>query len=91
MLRTEISSPREVQAFAASSQRGEEIWLANLTGESKRVALHTALTAGRVSYLDAGNFVALADFDDALDKLAKPYSGGDVELDAYAVARLQLD
>ena len=91
MLRTEISSPREVQAFAASSQRGEEIWLANLTGESKRVALHPALSAGRVSYLDAGNFVALADFDDALDKLAKPYSGGDVELDAYSVARLQLD
>jgi hypothetical protein len=89
MRRTEVSSPREVQAFAASVKGGEEIWLANLTGEPQRVTLSATSTAGHLSCLDASRFSALADHADALDKLTKPFLDGEIELDAYAVARLR--
>ena len=91
MRRTEISAPRDVQALAVSAGGGEEIWLANLTGEAQRINLQASSSRGRVSRIEAGGFVALADNPDALDKFTEPFSGGDIELDAYAVARLQLD
>jgi hypothetical protein len=91
MRRTEISAPREVQALAVSAKGGEEIWLANLTGQRQWVNVQATSSSGRLSRVDASNFVTLADHTDALDKLAEPFLGGDIELDAYAVARLQLD
>jgi hypothetical protein len=88
--RVEISAPREIQALAVSAQDREEIWLANLMGEARRVNLHTRSAAGSIACLDAGSFVAAAEHADALDRLAKPLAGSEIELDAYAVARLRL-
>jgi D-apionolactonase len=88
--RVNISAPREIQAIAATTESGEEIWLANLTGNARRVNLHAGSTAGRISVLDAESFVAATKSPDALDRLAKPLKQFEIELDAYAVARIQL-
>jgi hypothetical protein len=90
MRRVDISAPREIQAIAASGGDGEEIWLANLVGETKRVSLHARSTTGRISFLDADSFVAATASPDALDRAAKPITKFEIELDAYAVARIQL-
>ena len=58
MRRVDISAPREIQAIAASGEGGDEIWLANLMGEARRVSLHARSTAGRIAFLDADSFVA---------------------------------
>ncbi len=86
MRAVEISAPRELQAFAA----GNELWLANLMGEPKRAALDAALTGG-LALLDAESFVAAMREPDALDRLEHPFAGAEVELDAYAVARLRVN
>ncbi|WP_158814641.1 hypothetical protein [Methylocapsa sp. S129] len=88
--RVEISAPREIQAIAASGPGGEEIWLANLMGDVRRVSLHPRPATGRISLLDADSFVTAASNPDALDRLAKPMTSSEIELDAYAVARIQL-
>jgi hypothetical protein len=88
--RVAISAPREIQAIAVACERGEEIWLANLTGEPRRVSLHPKATSGQIAFLDAGSFVAAAKRPDALDQLAKPMTSSDIALDSYAVARIQL-
>ena len=79
-----VSAPREVQAFAAAN----ELWLANLMGEPRRIRLNVA-RSGDLAALDAGSFVAAAERPDALDRLARPFTGDELELDAYAVARLR--
>jgi D-apionolactonase len=89
LLRVDISAPREIQAVAVSWDGGEEIWLANLMGEPRRVSLQARSTAGRISRLDADGFLVAAEDADALNRLAKPLASPDIELDAYAVARVQ--
>ena len=84
MRSVEISAPREIQAFAA----GGELWIANLTGEPRRVRVEAA-GAAQAAWLDADSFVAAAQGDDALDKLQRPFTGGELELAAYACARLR--
>jgi hypothetical protein len=79
-----ISAPREIQGFAA----GNELWLANLTDERRRVKLGGA-KPGQAALLDADNFVVAAQHIDALDRLARPFAGDELELDAYAVARIR--
>ena len=50
----EISAPREVQALAVRTPSGQdEVWLANLTGEPRRVSLEPAIAAGEFAMLDA--------------------------------------
>jgi hypothetical protein len=84
----ELSHPREIQALAVSSTTGEgELWLANLTGEPRRVALEPAVP-GSISILDASRFVEAARSPDALDG-ASPFGGQFLELDSHAVVRVQ--
>ena len=64
------------------------MWLANLMGEPRRTKLDAAIS-GRLATLDAGSFVAAAERPDALDRLERPFAGDELELDAYAVARLR--
>jgi hypothetical protein len=80
----DISAPREVQAFAA----GKELWLANLMGEPRRVRPSAPLPGG-LARLDAQSFEQAMRDVDALDRLERPFAGGEIELDAYAVARLR--
>ncbi len=81
-----ISAPREVQGFAAAN----ELWLANLMGEPRRVNLNGG-GLGRLAVLDAESFFAAAEHPNAFDRLERPFSADEIELDAYAVARLRTD
>jgi hypothetical protein len=84
MRAVEISSAREVQAFAA----GTEVWIANLMGETRRVKMDAALS-GSLARLDAESFPSAARDADALDRLEQPFFGDEIELDAHAVVRLR--
>jgi D-apionolactonase len=79
-----VSAPREVQGFAAAN----EVWLANLTGESQRVNL-SGVRPDRLATLDAESFLNATKTPDALDRLERHFAGDTFELDAYAVARLR--
>ena len=87
--RIEISAPREIQAIAASAPHAEEIWLANLTGETRRVSLHANGASGRISFLDADGFVASTKDPDALERSARAMTQSEIELGSYAIARVQ--
>ena len=84
MRAVQIASPREVQVFAA----GAEVWIANLMGETRRVKLETPLS-GSLARLDAESFPSTVGAADALEHLDRPFSGNEIELDAYAVVRLR--
>jgi hypothetical protein len=84
MRAVEISSAREVQAFAA----GTEIWIANLMGETRRVKMDAPLS-GSLARLDAESFRFAARDADALEHFEQPFFGDEIELDAHAVVRLR--
>ena len=84
MRAVEISAPRNVQAFAA----GNELWLANLTAEPQRVKVDAGLS-GSLAPLDAASFRAAMHDPDTLDHSKTPFGGDEIELDAYAVARIR--
>jgi hypothetical protein len=88
--RVEISAPREMQALAVRTRSGQhEMWLANLTGEPRRVSLDPVIASGELAVLDAESFVAAAETPSMMDRMSKRGAGGEIELDAYAVARLR--
>jgi D-apionolactonase len=80
----EISAPREIQGFSAAN----ELWLANLMGEPRRVRLG-AVASGHMASLDAESFVVATQDADALGRLEHPFKGDEIEFDAYAVIRLR--
>ena len=84
MRAVEISSAREVQAFAA----GNEVWIANLMGEKRRVKMDAA-RSGRLARLDSESFRSAARDADALEHFEQPFFGDEIELDAHAVVRLR--
>jgi hypothetical protein len=89
LLRVESSAPREVQALAVRTLSGQsEVWIANLTGEPRRVGLEPAIASDEFAMLDAESFVASAQTPNMMDRLSK-LRGGEIELDAYAVARIR--
>jgi hypothetical protein len=85
----DISASREIQGIMVDRGTRSEIWLANLTGEPKRVSLEPAIANARVSYLDSDSFVMASRDAGAMDRLAQPFGGAALELDAYALARIQ--
>jgi len=75
-----------VQGFAARSDSGRELWLANLTAERQRVTIEgTGSVQGAI--LAAEGFEAAAADPGFLDWTARMDS---VELEPFAVARLAL-
>ena len=89
---TEVSAAREVQALAFETGAGLELWVANLTGEDRRVRLE-GLAGGsmRVAVLDEGSFVDGAGDPDVLDSVERSASGDRIDLRPYAVARCRVE
>jgi D-apionolactonase len=87
-LTVESGPIREIQAIAAETDRGRELWVANLTGEPKTVALAPPVGEGRIFVLDVDSFPDATRNVDAAEQLSAPYSGDVLALGPYAVARI---
>jgi hypothetical protein len=86
---TEVSAPRDVQALAYEMGRGITLWLANLSGESQRVAIGGLEVAGaRLSLLDEDSFDACIAGPGGFEGNSGALSGPNLTLAPYAVARL---
>ena len=88
---TGVSMPREVQALAFETDADLEVWLANLTGEERRVRLDVSGGESmRVAILDEDSFVACAGDPGALDSVESSINGNRLELRPHAVARCRI-
>ena len=85
----EISTPDEIQAIATKQNGGIELWVANLTDQTKSVELTPKLT-GTVSILSAMEFERATKDLNAMDSLECEFAGESAVLPPYAVARLRL-
>jgi hypothetical protein len=83
-----VETPDTIEAIAAETGDGVELWLANRTGTEQSVTLPG--TPRTLFRLDADDFVAAAGDREALDQLTQPFSGTTLTLPPYAVARLIL-
>ncbi len=87
---TEISVPRDVQALALETSDGIELWLANLTGKARTVAIEGLDVAGaRVAILGEDTFEACAAGPEGFERGEAAQRGGSLELAPYAVARVR--
>jgi len=85
----EVSTPDEIQAIATKQNGGIELWVANLTDQTKSVELTPKLT-GTVSILSAMEFERATKDLNAMDSLECEFAGESTVLPPYAVARLRL-
>lgn len=83
-----VTTPDTIEAIAAETGDGVELWLANRTGTEQSVALPGAPRDRFL--LDADSFVAATQDGNALDTLAKPFDDRMLTLAPYAVARIRL-
>jgi D-apionolactonase len=86
---SEISTPDEIQAIATKQDGGIELWVANLTDQTKSLELTPKLT-GTVSILSATEFERATKDLNAMDSLEREFAGESVVLPPYAVARVRL-
>ncbi|HEX6014095.1 MAG TPA: hypothetical protein VFY87_20325, partial [Geminicoccaceae bacterium] len=91
VLETAITAPRDVQALAARTGDGLQVWLANLTGTRQRVRLQgqlDGLAEPKLHLIDEDSFETLCRDPDGLASLGRPADGDTVVLPPYAVAML---
>jgi hypothetical protein len=85
----QISTPDEIQAIAARRNSGIELWITNLTDQTKSVELTPKLT-GKASILSAPEFERATKNLSVMDLLEQPFAEENLILPPYAVARLSL-
>jgi hypothetical protein len=84
----QISAPREIQAIGTERNGGIELWVANLTEQTKDLELVPRLT-GTVSILAAAEFERAAEDSNVMDSLESELTATRVVLPEYAIARLR--
>ena len=82
------AAPEKVQAVAARTAEGGEIWIANLTPDEVGLSIEGA-TVEATSTLDEGNFVAASKAADFMDRMETGAGGGRLRLAAFAVMRVK--
>jgi hypothetical protein len=85
----QISTPDELQAIATKHDGGIELWVANLTGQTKSVQL-TPKPTGSVSILSAAEFEGATKDLAVMESSERKLGDEDLVLLPYAVARLRL-
>ena len=85
ILAMDLSPAAPIQALAARTAAGTEVWAANATPAPVDVAVPEGVSA-RIAVLDVGTFVDAASAPDWMDRLSR--AGSALRLDAYAVARI---
>ncbi|HEX6112217.1 MAG TPA: hypothetical protein VFZ10_07920 [Geminicoccaceae bacterium] len=89
-LATAVSNGSAVQAIAWRRNDGTVLWLANLTGDKRRIEVAGAPTArGRIACLDLASFQAAVAGPDWWMVTAEERAWDVIELGAYAVARIE--
>jgi D-apionolactonase len=88
ILDLKISPPDEIQAVAAQRDSGLELWVANLTNQTKSIELVDKLD-GRISILSAPEFERATTDLAVLDSIEGPFTERQLVLPSYAVARLR--
>jgi hypothetical protein len=83
-----VSTPREIQAIAAATDDGVEVWIANLTNRLKSVELLPEFT-GKVAVLAAAEFESATRDFSAMNSLERGFADKRLSLAPYAVARLR--
>jgi hypothetical protein len=89
LIDVETSTPDELQPIAAKCADGIELWVANVTNQTKNVEL-TPKPTGDASILSAVEFERAAKDIAAMDSLERKLTDGPLILPPYAVARLRL-
>jgi D-apionolactonase len=89
LLKLDISTPDELQAIATRRDGGLELWVANLTDQTKSVELTPKLT-GKVSILSATDFERSTKDLSAMDSAEREFTGEQLGLPPYAVARIRI-
>jgi len=88
LMDVEISTPDELQAIATECKSGIELWITNLTDQTKNVELMPKLT-GDVSILSAAEFERATTDLAVMDSLEKRLTGEQVVFPPYAIARVR--
>jgi len=79
-----------IDALAVRKDGSTTLWLANLTPDAVTVAIADARPGAQIAMLSADQFEHAARDADFLGKAATALAGGEVILDAYAVALISL-
>jgi hypothetical protein len=89
LVETRPSQARTVASLAWCEGERRVLWLANLTSDAVPLRIVGLREGGhQLSVIDAENFEHATREPDALEALARPFAGQQLELDAYAVARV---
>jgi hypothetical protein len=92
LLQTQLSEPRKAAALAWREDTRVVLWLANLTAEPLTIRTRGLEGSRRqASVLDSSGFEKAVASLDALDSLRRPLEAAELKLDAYAVARVEVD
>jgi hypothetical protein len=92
LIEARSSEPRRAAALAWREGQRVVLWLANLTAEPLTIRM-TGIEGARLqaSLLDASTFEQAASSLYALDSLKRPLDEAGLNLDAYAVARIEVE
>ena len=88
LMDVEISTPDELQAIATERKTGIELWITNLTDQTKNVELMPKLIGG-VTMLSAAEFERATTDLAIMDSLEKRLTGEKLVFPPYAIARVR--
>jgi D-apionolactonase len=91
LLSVEISGADSIAAIAAEKDGHATLWIANLTARTHSVQLSDAPSGARIALLGADEFERAATDPNFIESSARPLDDQFISLDAYAVARVELD
>jgi D-apionolactonase len=92
LIEAKSSEPHRAAAFAWRQGARSVLWLANLTAEPLTIRLGgMAEPRLQASVLDSSAFETAVASLDALESLRRPLEAAELNLDAYAVARVEVD
>ena len=89
LIEAQASPAGRVAALAWRERDRLVLWLANLTADPVKARIRgLGESARRLSVIDAASFERAVRSTDALDALARPFTGQELTLDAYVAARI---
>jgi hypothetical protein len=91
LLDVQPSDKRKLAAIAARDGEHIVLWIANLTADEIAVEIPGADGSARITLMNADAFERLTTAPDFLQSAAAGMPGGRLVLDAYAVARIEID